>query len=64
MPPALDGAWPSRITLQAEPIVIELRRHYNALRPNASLDYQAPSLEMFVPAGNAPFADHNPAGSA
>ena len=38
-------------TLREAQIVIESwRRHYNAVRPHASLGYQAPAPEVFVPA--------------
>jgi putative transposase len=38
-------------TLREAQIVIESwRRHYNAVRPHASLDYQAPAPEVFVTA--------------
>jgi putative transposase len=38
-------------TLREAQIVIESwRRHYNTVRPHASLDYQAPAPEVFVPA--------------
>jgi putative transposase len=38
-------------TLREAKIVIESwRRHYNAIRPHASLSYRAPTPEVFVPA--------------
>ena len=38
-------------TLQEAQIVIESwRRHYNAVRPHASIGYRAPAPEVFVPA--------------
>jgi putative transposase len=38
-------------TLREAQIVIESwRRHYNAVRPHASLGYKAPAPEVFVPA--------------
>jgi transposase InsO family protein len=38
-------------TLREAQIVIESwRRHYNAVRPHASLDYRPPAPEVFVPA--------------
>ena len=38
-------------TLREAKIVIESwRRHYNAIRPHASLGYHAPAPEVFVPA--------------
>jgi transposase InsO family protein len=38
-------------TLKEAQIVIESwRRHYNAVRPHASLDYRPPAPEVFVPA--------------
>jgi len=37
--------------LREAQIIIESRRHhYNAVRPHASIGYQAPSPEVFVPA--------------
>ena len=37
-------------TLKEAKIVIEhWRRHYNAVRPHASLGYRAPALEVFIP---------------
>jgi hypothetical protein len=39
------------INLREAKIVIESwRRHYNAIRPHASLGYRAPAPEVFVPA--------------
>ena len=38
-------------TLREAQIVIESwRRHYNAVRPHASIGYQAPAPEVFIPA--------------
>lgn len=38
-------------TLREAQIVIESwRRHYNAIRPHASLGYKPPAPEVFVPA--------------
>ena len=38
-------------TLQEAQVVIESwRRHYNAVRPHASLGYRPPAPEVFVPA--------------
>jgi transposase InsO family protein len=38
-------------TLREAQIVIESwRRHYNAVRPHASIGYRAPAPEVFVPA--------------
>jgi transposase InsO family protein len=38
-------------TLREAQIVIESwRRHYNAVRPHASIGYRAPAAEVFVPA--------------
>ena len=53
-------------TLREAQIVIESwRRHYNAVRPHASLDYQAPAPEVFVPAPAAwPAAQSRPASPA
>jgi putative transposase len=51
-------------TLREAQIVIESwRRHYNAVRPHASLDYQAPAPEVFVPALTAGPAAHPPPAS-
>src|SRR4051812_38359538 len=53
-------------TLREAQIVIESwRRHYNAVRPHASLGYQAPAPEVFVPALAAwPAAQPRPAPPA
>ena len=53
-------------TLCEAKIVIESwRRHYNAVRPHASIGYQAPAPEVFVPALAAwPAAQPRPAPSA
>jgi transposase InsO family protein len=41
-------------TLREAKIIIESwRRHYNAVRPHASLGYKPPALEVFVPAFTA-----------
>jgi putative transposase len=41
-------------TLQEAQIIIESwRRHYNAIRPHASLGYKPPAPEVFVPAFTA-----------
>ncbi len=41
-------------TLKGTKIVIESRRrHYNAVRPHASLGYRAPAAEVIVPALSA-----------
>jgi transposase InsO family protein len=53
-------------TLKEAQIVIESwRRHYNAVRPHASLGYRAPAPEVFVPALAAwPAAQSRPAPPA
>ena len=53
-------------TLREAQIVIESwRRHYNAIRPHASLGYRAPAPEVFVPAFAAwPAAQPGPAPPA
>ena len=53
-------------TLREAQIVIESwRRHYNAVRPHASIGYQAPAPEVFVPALAAwPAAQPRPAPPA
>src|SRR5205807_9490574 len=53
-------------TLREAKIVIESwRRHYNAVRPHASIGYQAPAPEVFVPALAAwPAAQSRPAPPA
>ena len=53
-------------TLREAQIVIESwRRHYNTVRPHASIRYQAPAPEVFVPALAAwPAAQHRPAPPA
>jgi transposase InsO family protein len=35
---------------EAEVVIESWRRHYNAVRPHASLGYRAPAPEVFVPA--------------
>jgi putative transposase len=35
---------------EAKIVIESWRRHYNAIRPHASLGYQAPAPEVFVPA--------------
>ena len=53
-------------TLREAQIVIESwRRHYNAVRPHASIGYKAPAPEVFVPALAAwPAAQPQPAPPA
>ena len=53
-------------TLREAQIVIESwRRHYNAVRPHASIGYQAPAPEVFIPALAAwPVAQPRPASPA
>ena len=53
-------------TLHGAQIVIESwRRHYNHVRPNASIGYRAPAPEVFVPALAAwPAAQPRPAAPA
>ena len=53
-------------SLKEAKIVIESwRRHYNAVRPHASLGYRAPAPEVFVPALTAwPAAQSRPAPPA
>ena len=53
-------------TVREAQIVIESwRRHYNAVRPHASIGYQAPAPEVFVPALAAcPAAQPRPAPPA
>jgi putative transposase len=53
-------------TLKEAQIVIESwRRHYNAVRPHASLGYRPPAPEVFVPALTAwPSAPPRPAPTA
>ena len=34
---------------EAQTVIESWRRHYNAVRPHASLDYRAPAPEVFVP---------------
>jgi putative transposase len=47
---------------EAEILIESWRRHYNAVRPHASLGYRPPAPEVFIPAFAAwPAA---PAGSA
>ena len=35
---------------EAQVVIESWRRHYNAVRPHASLGYRAPAPEVFVPA--------------
>ena len=54
---------------EAQQVVIEgWRRHYNAVRPHASLGCRAPAPEVFVPASAmgtpAPSRPASPAGPA
>jgi transposase InsO family protein len=35
---------------EAEVVIESWRRHYNAVRPHASLGYRAPAPEVFMPA--------------
>jgi transposase InsO family protein len=53
-------------TLREAQIVIESwRRHYNGIRPHASLGYRAPAPEVFVPSFAAwPAAQPQPAPPA
>ena len=53
-------------TLREAEIVIESwRRHYNTIRPHASIGYRAPAPEVFVPALAAwPAAQPRPAPPA
>ncbi len=52
-------------TLREAQIVIESwRRHYNAVRPHASIGYQAPAPEVFVPAFVQPVGHPRPAPPA
>ena len=53
-------------TLREAQIVIESwRRHYNAVRPHASIGYQAPAPQVFVPALTAwPVAQPRPTSLA
>lgn len=53
-------------TLEEAQVIIESwRRHYNTVRPHASLDYRAPAPEVFVPAFGAwPAAQPRPASPA
>ena len=53
-------------TLREAQIVIESwRRHYNTIRPHASIGYKPPAAEVFVPAFAAwPAALRRPAPSA
>ncbi len=39
---------------EAQVVIESWRRHYNAVRPHASLGYRAPAPEVFVPALAAP----------
>jgi hypothetical protein len=36
--------------VEAKIVIESWRRHYNAIRPHASLGYRAPAPEVFVPA--------------
>jgi putative transposase len=50
---------------EAQIIIESWRRHYNAVRPHASIGYQAPAPEVFVPALAAwPAAQPRPAPPA
>ena len=51
---------------EAQTVIESWRRHYNAVRPHASLDYRAPAPEVFVPAfaGAWPAAPPPPASPA
>jgi transposase InsO family protein len=53
-------------TLREAQIIIESwRRHYNTVRPHASIGYRAPAPEVFVPAHAAwPAAQSPPASPA
>ena len=52
-------------SLREAQIVIEgWRRHYNAVRPHASLGYRAPAPEVFVPASATPPRPASPAVAA
>ena len=61
-----DSVWSLFYTLQEAQIVIESwRRHYNTIRPHASLGYKPPAPEVFVPAFAAwPAALRRPASPA
>jgi putative transposase len=50
---------------EAQIVIESWRRHYNAVRPHASLGYRPPAPEVFVPALAAwPSAPHQPAPTA
>jgi transposase InsO family protein len=50
---------------EAEVVIESWRRHYNAVRPHASLGYRAPAPEVFVPAlATRPTAPSQPASLA
>jgi transposase InsO family protein len=50
---------------EAQTVIESWRRHYNAVRPHASLGYRAPAPEVFVPALAAwPAALSRPASPA
>ena len=52
-------------TLREAQIIVESwRRHYNTVRPHASLGYRPPAPEVFVPALAWPAAQPRPAGHA
>ena len=53
-------------TLQEAKVVIESwRRHYNTVRPHASLGYKPPAPEVFMPTfGARPAAPSRPASPA
>jgi putative transposase len=52
-------------TLREAQIVESWRRHYNTIKPHASLGYKPPAPEVFVPAFAAwPAALHRPAPPA
>ena len=52
-------------TLREAQIIVESwRRHYNAVRPHASLGYRPPAPEVFVPALAWPAAQPRPAPPA
>ena len=50
---------------EAEVVIEKWRRHYNTVRPHASIGYQAPAPEVFVPAlATWPAAQPRPAPPA
>jgi putative transposase len=52
-------------TLREAQIIVESwRRHYNTVRPHASLGYRPPAPEVFVPALAWPAAQPRPAPPA